>query len=347
MLSAYLPSALLTGAATASLPAIIAVSLELGASPAQAGLVTTAIAAGNMIATLPGGKAVARFGPGRLLPISGALIALALLGILLSQAMPLLILSMLVLGAGSGVHTVARIAGLTATLHPDQRAEAFSLLSAWLRVGMVAGPLLGAGAYVMTGLPGSPVLAGLVLAVVAAGLHLTGSKHGPSGSRKQRNVVKGVLADNRGTVLRVGAIHAAVTSLRHVKTILIPLIALGIGMDVGQVSLLTALASVVGFGGIWLGMRLGRIFGPLRCGAMSCAGISVGLIAMMAATGPTWLSVAALCVEVATGVGAGFLSLLASQAAPPGNPAPMILLSGGRRTSQERTGNELCDSVEA
>ncbi|WP_354214858.1 MFS transporter [Arthrobacter sp. UYCo732] len=323
--SAYLPAALLTGAATAALPAIIAVSLEHGASPAEAGVVTTAIAAGNMIATLPGGRAVARFGAGRMLPVSGGLIAAALLGILLAPGLPLLIVSMLALGAGSGVHTVARIAGLTDQLHPDRRAEVFSVLSAWLRVGMVAGPLLGAGAYALTGQVHSPVVAGLGLAVIAAVLHVADRQTGSSVDQKPRRTAPG-LTGNRGEVLRVGAIHAAVTSRRHIKTILVPLIALSIGMDVGQVSLLTAVASVVGFGGIWLGIRLGRILGPVRCGTLSCAGISIGLIAMMLVSGPLWLSAVALGIEVATGLGAGFLSLLASRTAPAENRAPMIAL---------------------
>lgn len=326
LFSAYLPSALLTGAATASLPAIIAISLALGASPAQAGLVTTSIAAGNMIATIPGGRAVARFGPHLMLPASGALMALALLGILLSPGMGLLIISMLALGAGAAVHTVARIAGLSESLAAGQKAEVFSLLSAWLRAGMVGGPVLGAGAYALTGQQGSPVLAALLLAVLAAVLHVAGRRRTTGTGAPKPKTRPALPVSNRKEVLRVGAIHAAVTSLRHIKTILIPLIALSIGMDVGQVSLLTAAASVAGFGGIWLGIRLGRIWGPVTCGAASCAGISAGLLAVMAATGPAWLSVLAVAIEVATGLGAGFLSLLASQTAPAGNPAPMIAL---------------------
>lgn len=321
----YLPSALLTGAAAAAFPAIIAICLDLGASPAQAGLVTTAIAAGNMLATLPAGKAVTRFGSRPMLHLSAGLIIAALIAMLTSPVLPVLVVSMLALGAGSGIHTVARITWLSATLPDNKLAEVFSILSAWLRVGLIGGPLLGAGAFLLTENISSPVLVGLVLAATAAVLHLTDrSKVSVHVKPQTRTLMRTMLIQNKDTVLRVGVIHAAVTALRHIKTILIPLTALSLGMDVGQVSLLTAVASVIGFVGIWIGIRLAKATDPVACGAISCAGVSAGLFGMIIASGPAWLVLIVVITEVATGLGAGFLSLMASRAAPPGDPAPMI-----------------------
>lgn len=324
-LAIFIPVALLAASSSAILPAVLALALAYGASPAQAGLVTTMAGVGQMVVSLPAGQLISRFGVRVSLPASAALTLGGLLVVLLPTTVLGLGVGVFLVGAGNSAHTLCRIAAVAADIPRADRPQAFAHLSIAIRGGAVAGPLLGALAFALTRDIVSPVVVAMVFAAAAVVIHLSarlpGSGPTPTVSRV---TVRQTISRNRVPLRRVSVIALAVAGLRHTKIVLIPLVALAQGLDVGQVSVLLAAAAVVGMAAMYLGARVSRAHGWFMTGVASNTGIALGLAALIFAHGPVALIAAVALIEVAMGIGAGFMSTVFSEEAPDHNPTPLM-----------------------
>jgi MFS family permease len=321
----FLPVALLSAAGYAIIPAVLAIALGFGAGPAQAGLVTTMAAAGQVLAAVPSGQLVGRFGVRLSLPVSAAVILFGLVVLLLASNVFVLGAGVLLVGIGSSAHTISRIAAVAADVPRADRPQAFAHLSIAIRVGAVAGPLLGALAFAVLGEAKAPVFVAAALGAVALTIHLSARMPAGEGQAAPgRAPLWPAVKRNRGMLGHVTGIAMAVAGLRHIRIVLIPLVALSLGLNLGQVSLLLSVAAVVGVAAMYGGVRISRAYGWFFSGLASNVGIALGLGALVFAQGPITLICAVIVLEVSNGLGAGFMSTLFAEAAPEDNPAPIM-----------------------
>jgi predicted MFS family arabinose efflux permease len=312
------------------LPAVLAMALALGASAAEAGLVTMMAAAGQVLAAVPAGQLTARMGTRVLLPVSAALVTVGLLSLLLAGNIAVLGAGVFVVGVGSSAHGICRLSTVAKNVNAGERPTVFAQLAMSMRVGWVGGPLVGAAAFWVSGDVRAPILVAVTIALAATVIHIAAGD-GLSDQRTERQLPAGqptkvadTISSNVGPLKHVAALSAIVAGLRHTKIVLIPLVALDLGFNLGQVSALVAGAAVVGIGAMYGAPPLSSRFGFMAAGTVSNLGITAGLVVLFFAGGPLALIIAVLIIEVANGIGAGFMSTVFAAAAPADNPAPLI-----------------------
>lgn len=326
-LSIVVPVGLISGASAAMIPAVLALALASGASVAEAGLVTTMAATGQVLATVPAGQAVARFGARATLPVAAAVIALGLLSLFLATGAIGLGLGVLAVGAGGAVHVVCRLTAVAEDIPAADRGHAFVQISLAQRIGWIGGPLLGALAFTSTGLTSGPIIVASALAALAFIIHLAtrapAAGLAPHTPHPKTPVLRTV-AENRNKILRVGAITATIAGLRHIKIVLVPMVALGAGFNLGEVSVLLSVTAVIGIVGAWAAGKLSALRGSVTAGLISNAMITAGLSALIFAQAHLAIILAVVLIEVGHGFGSGFLSTLFADEAPAMSPAPLL-----------------------
>src|ERR1700728_3244698 len=141
------------------IPVIALSSLDRGASTAVAALINALLGIGSIVTNIPSGILATRIGERRSMLVAevATVAGLALCLLDLRRGVGSLLtygLGVLLIGAASSVYGLARQSYLTEMVPPHMRARALSTLGGTLRVGMFAGPFLGAGALQLWGLPG-------------------------------------------------------------------------------------------------------------------------------------------------------------------------------------------------
>src|SRR6201991_1791620 len=142
------------------MPVIALSAFERGASTSIAALVGSLLGIGSLLTNIPSGILATRIGErksmlvGAAVALAGLILCLVNLG---RSAWSLVVFGagVLLLGAASSVYTLARQSYLSEIVPPHMRARALSTLGGMLRIGMFAGPFLGAGAVELWGLPGA------------------------------------------------------------------------------------------------------------------------------------------------------------------------------------------------
>ncbi len=143
----------------AMLPVIALSSIDRGASTAIAALINALLGIGSIVTNIPSGILATRIGERKSMLVAAAVAVAGLILCLVNLGQGALSLTVfglgvLLLGAASSVYTLARQSYLTEVVPPPMRARALSTLGGMLRIGMFAGPFVGAGAVKMWGLPG-------------------------------------------------------------------------------------------------------------------------------------------------------------------------------------------------
>jgi len=106
--AAFLPPALFAVGQGAIAPVVVITATDLGASPAIAALVVAAAGVGQIIADIPAGALVQRFGERTTMLGAAALTVLALLGCLLAPTLAVFVAAIFLTGAGTAVWLLAR-----------------------------------------------------------------------------------------------------------------------------------------------------------------------------------------------------------------------------------------------
>src|SRR5580693_2438035 len=189
--------------------------------------------------------AVVAFGPATLFGLAeGAMLmaaAVAVIGLILCLvnlghgALSLVVfgLGVLLLGAASSVYTLARQSYLTESVPPHLRARALSTLGGVLRIGMFAGPFLGAGAEEVWGLPDAYYvsLAAMAAAAVIVWRVPDLEKSDQVRAAAAQVTTKGILKQYWRTFLTLGMGVVLLSAIRQTRQVVIPLWAAHIGLS--------------------------------------------------------------------------------------------------------------------
>ena len=316
-LPAYGPSILSAVGHGAVMPILALRARELGADVSTAAMVVALLGIGSLIASLPAGALVARIGERRALTIVGCLDAVAMAAAALTESVLALGIAVVFSGMTWTVFLMARQGFMIDAVPMAYRARAMSMLGGSMRVGVLVGPLLGAGLIQVGSLTWVFWLAA-VMSLASALLALTMPDFG-SESRKQVTEhlsVLSVLRAHRRVLLTLGTAVVIIAASRSLRTVLLPLWAEHVGLSASTTSLIFAVAAAIDiaffFPGGWLMDTRGRFVVAVPV----VASTAVACLLLPLAT--TTATVAAVMVLIAAGngLGSGIVMTLGADAAP-------------------------------
>jgi MFS family permease len=305
------------------LPVIALSSIDRGASTAIAALINALLGIGSLVTNIPSGILATRIGERRSMLVAAAVAVAGLVLCLvnLGRGVPSLVvfgLGVLLLGAASSVYTLARQSYLTESVPPHMRARALSTLGGVLRIGMFAGPFLGAGAEELWGLPGAycvslAAMAGAsVIVYRVPDLERTDQQRAAAARVTTRSVLKGYWR----TFLTLGLGVVLLQAIRQTRQVVIPLWAAHIGLSPTAVSLIYGIAGLVDVSTFYPAGKVMDLYGR-RWVAVPCAAIlGLSFILMTATHSAVTLTLAAMLMGFGNGIGSGIVMTLSADVSP-------------------------------
>jgi MFS family permease len=264
-LAAYGPTVVSATGHGAVMPVLALRARDLGAEVSTAALVVALLGVGMLVASLPAGALVARIGERRTLFLGGLVDMVAMSVAAVSTSVAVLGGAVVLSGMTWTAFLLSRQGYMIDAVPATHRARALSTLGGAHRVGVLIGPLLGAGLLHVSDLRAVFVLA----AVMSLGAGLlarlmpdlgseTRSEQGAAGHLS----VWSVLVAHRRTLLTLGVAVVVLGASRSVRNGLLPLWADHVGITAGTTSLIFAAAAAIDiaffFPGGWLMDKRGR-----------------------------------------------------------------------------------------
>lgn len=360
----YAPSVIYSVGLGAITPAIASAAIALGVGLAVAAATVTLVGLGSLISTAPAALVASRFGERRTIIASawlgtaGALLGWATVtgwlpvGTLAASdtgvpadgpdttRMALYMLAILMVGAAGAGFNLARQSYLAVAVPITHRARAMSTLGGTIRIGLFAGPFIGAALQTLMGLPGAfaagtaCMLAAAVICFAIRDLEAPGSgAPGPGGE----GAPSGISATPGGEGSRIPTPAPTMRSLarrhwrvlasagvgvlclsaaRSTRTAVVPLWAEHLGLSPATASLIYGLSGFVDLimfypSGLLMD-RKGR-----RVVAVSCLGGMTVAMALVPLTGtPWWFMASAMLIGLGNGFGSGIVMTLGADYSP-------------------------------
>jgi MFS family permease len=318
-LTAYGPTVVNATGHGAVMPVLALRARDLGADVGTAAFVVALLGLGMLAASLPAGAIVARVGERRTLFVGGLVDAVAMVAAALSGSVLLLGVAVVLSGMTWTAFLLARQGFMIDAVPAGHRARALAALGGSHRVGILLGPLLGAGLIAVLDLRAVFVLAAclsMVSGVMALRMPDLGSESRTEQRASGHLSVWSVLAAHRRTLLTVGVAVIVISASRSVRNGLLPLWADHLGIPASTTSLIFAIAAAIDiaffFPGGWLMDRRGRTVVAVP------VVLSVAVATLLL---PLTGSVAGLCavaalIAVGNGLGSGIVMTLGADLAP-------------------------------
>ena len=320
----------------AVVPAIPLAALDFGAGYATAAITASMLPLGQLLFALPAGALVSRFSEKAVMLAAVVTTLIGGVGAFVAPSLPVLMLSSLLIGSGVAVFTLARHSWMTVAVPVEVRGRSLALVASFNRLGMFVGPFLAAAALsVADNSHGAFVVviateAALLVAVACVRFPRSTSdtataEHDEPGDSPG---VFATLRQNRGVLLRLGAVTSILGTVRMTKKIFVPLVGVALGMDAVSVALLVGVAAGVDFALTYLGGiiidRWGRLWVALP--PMIIFGIThlVMAVAGYLPGSQIWFVAAVLLMAAGNGISAGVVATMGSDLADPHNPGPFL-----------------------
>ncbi|QXL83513.1 MFS transporter [Comamonas sp. NLF-1-9] len=302
------------------LPVLALSARALGASLAVAGLVVALVGLGSLLANIPAAWLATRFGERRAMVGAAGFCLVALVLCLVARSVWLLGLGVFMVGLARAVFMLARQAFLVEAAPLHLRARAMAMLGGVHRVGMFAGPFLGAAFIGWLGLDGAYWAALLVMLATGALSLLvpdlpTRAQAGAAAPQAVPAPAAMVRAHGR-VLLTLGVATALVAAIRACRQVVIPLWASHIGLDAASTSLIYGLMGAVD---MLLFYPAGRVMdrrGRRAVALPSMLVMGASFCLMPLTGGFASLLAASLLMGVGNGVGAGIVLTIGADASP-------------------------------
>lgn len=318
-LPVYLPNLLFAMGQGAVIPVVALLALDLGASPAVAGIIVALRGLGTMLFDLPAGVLVGRIGERSAMVWSGLALAVTASLVWLASSLWLYGVLMVVMGCTWAVWLLARIAFAAGSSPLPYRGRVMSMIGGVHRIGLLLGPLLGS-LVIANGDLGDPFLVLAILAAAAAAV--ISRARGPEFTPEPDPEVRGrastrlVVRENRHAFLTAGSVAVIAQVLRSSREALIPLWGDQLGLARAAIPLMFAASSAMEsllFYPVGLLMdSKGRKWTALP----SLGLLTLGIAAIPLTTDLASLTLVALILGLANGLGAGMNMTLGSDLSP-------------------------------
>lgn len=300
----------------AVMPILALRARELGADVATAALIVALLGLGSLLASLPAGALIARVGERRALTTVGSLDAAAMAFAALTDSVLALGAAVLFSGMTWTVFLLARQGYMIDAVPITHRARAMSSLGGSMRVGVLVGPLLGAGLIHVGEIAWVFWLAAamsLSSALLARSMPDLGFEQRATATRLS---VSSVLVAHRRILLTLGIAVVIIAASRSMRVALLPLWAESVGLSASTTSLIFAAAAAVDIAffvpGGWLMDRHGRFVVAVPVVATT----AVGCLLLPLATTALTVGAVMMLMAVGNGLGSGIVMTLGADAAP-------------------------------
>ncbi len=321
--AAFGPATLFGLAEGAMLPVIALSSIDRGASTAIAALINALLGIGSIVTNIPSGILATRIGERKSMlvaaavAVAGLILCLANLG---HGALSLTVfgLGVLLLGAASSVYTLARQSYLTEVVPPRMRARALSTLGGTLRIGMFAGPFIGAGAVELWGLPGAYYVSLAAMAGAAAIVFRVPDLVKTDEHRAAAAEVTswGILKQYWRTFATVGLGVILLSAIRQTRQVVIPLWAAHLGLSPTANSIIYGIAGLIDVATFYPAGKVMDTYGR-RWIAVPCAAVlGVSFVLMPFTHAVVTLTLTAMIMGFGNGIGSGIVMTLSADASP-------------------------------
>jgi MFS family permease len=317
---AFGPSLLFGLGEGAVLPIIPLTARELGASPATSALIVTLIGVGSLVSNLPASIITMRVGERWALVSAGLAAAGALALLAFGHAIWALGIGTLLLGMAQAVFGLARQTYHTEVVPVEIRARALSTLGGAMRVGLFAGPFLGAAAIAVAGLDAAYAvgIAALLLAAALSGLVPDLRVQGPrnDASRAEPVSFAGIVREHRLVFAGLGLGVMALSAVRAARPAVIPLWADHLGIDASTTAVIYGISAAVDMLLFYPAGKLMDARGRAWVAVPSMLIMGLALIALPLSQGTASLLVLAVLVGLGNGISSGLIMTLGADHAP-------------------------------
>lgn len=317
--TAYGPTIVNSIGQGAVLPVLALHARDLGADVSTAAFVVALLGVGSLLTALPAGALIARIGERRALFLAGLVEAAAMGWAATTSSLLALAVAVMISGMAWTTFMIARQGFMIDVVPMAYRARALSALGGSHRVGILVGPLLGAGLIHLWDLRAAFALAAcmsLTSALMALLMPDLGTADRAQARETGHVTVWSVLRAHRRVLATLGVAVVVISASRSLRGGLLPLWAEHVGMSASTTSLVFALAAAIDvaffFPGGWLMDTRGRT--AVAIPVVSTAALGCFLLPLTAAT---W-SVAAVMVLIAVGngLGSGIVMTMGADTAP-------------------------------
>lgn len=317
--AAYAPTVVSTIGHGAVMPVLALRARELGADVGTAAFVVALLGIGMLVSSLPAGALVARIGERRTLMIGGFVDAVAMVAAAATGSVVGLSVAVLISGATWTAFLLARQAYMIDAVPPSHRARALSLLGASARVGVLIGPLLGAGLIHLYGLRAAFLLAAAMSAgsaLIAMTVPDLGAATRAYDAANGRASVWSVLRAHRRTFLTLGVAVLILGAARSVRASLLPLWADHVGLAPSTTSLIFAVAAAIDIAfflpGGWLMDHRGRMVVAIPV----VLSVAAGAFLMPLTSSALAVGAVAMLIAAGNGLGSGIVMTIGADLAP-------------------------------
>jgi MFS family permease len=262
------------------------------------------------------GALVARVGEKRALTLVGVGEALLLLAAWRTTHLPLFAVLLFGVGMATTVFLQARQGFIIDAFPATHRARAMSTLGGTHRVGLLAGPLLGAGLIHLYGL--ASVFALAAAASLLSALVVQSMPDIAPAERRGRATasVLSVLRRHRRDLLTYGSAVAVISAARSLRVVLVPLWAEHVGLSPAATSLIIGIAAAVDvslfYPAGWVMDRFGRAYVALPV----VASAAVGCLLLPLADSYAGVLAVAVLIAAGNGLGSGIVMTMGADTAP-------------------------------
>ncbi len=319
--AAFLPPALFAVGQGAIAPVVVISATDLGASPAMAALVVATAGLGQIVADIPAGTIVHRYGERPTMIGAAVLTVLALLGCIFAPNLAVFALCIFVTGSGTAVWLLARQAYVTEVVPYRLRARAMSTLGGVFRIGLFIGPFIGGAVVHFTGLWGAYAVH-IVAALVAAGVlflvkDLSTGNEADSGTQQPRAPVGRMVREQRSVFATLGVGVLVVSAVRAARQVVLPLWGQHLGLSPAAISVIFGISGAIDMLFFYPAGKVMDRYGRawVAVPSMTVLGISLALVPLAQTT--VALLLVGLLMGVGNGMSSGLVMTLGADLAPP------------------------------
>jgi len=318
-LVAYGPSIVSAIGHGAVLPVLALRARDLGADVSTAAAIVALTGVGMLIFSLPAGALVARVGERRALVAAGFVDAGAMALAALTDSVLWLAVGVLLSGVCWTLFLIARQGFMIDVVPASHRARAMSLLGGSYRIGVLVGPLIGAGLIRVTDLT-SVFWLGAAMSVVAS--LLAGTM--PDVGQEKRAVARAsghlgvwtVIRQHRRVLATLGSAIVILGMTRSLRTSLLPLWADHLGLSASTTSLIFAGAAALDVAFMWPGGWLMDTRGRRVVAVPVVLSMAFACLLLPLTSDALTLALVMALIACGNGLGSGIVMTLGADAAP-------------------------------
>lgn len=318
-LVAYGPSIVSAIGHGAIMPVLALRARDLGADVSTAAFIVALTGVGMLLASLPAGALVARIGERHALVAAGFADAGAMAFAALTDSVLGLALGVLLSGVCWTMFLIARQGFMIDVVPVTHRARAMSLLGGSYRIGVLIGPLIGAGLIRLTDLT-SVFWLGAVMSVLASLLAATMPDLGEEKRAHARSAghlgVWTVIAAHRRVLATLGSAVVILGMSRSLRLSLLPLWADHIGLSASTTSLIFAGAAALDVAFMWPGGWLMDTRGRMVVAVPVVLSMAVACLLLPLATSALGVALVMALIAAGNGLGSGIVMTLGADASP-------------------------------